>query len=39
MSHQPFETWILDHDRGALTIDERRGLQAHLATCAQCQRL
>ncbi len=39
MSHQPFETWILDHNRGTLSIEERRELQAHLETCAQCQRL
>lgn len=39
MSHQPFETWILDHDRGTLTTDDRRELKAHLATCAQCQQL
>jgi hypothetical protein len=39
MSHQPFETWILDHDRGTLSPNERRELQAHVATCGQCQRL
>ncbi len=39
MSHQPFETWILDHDRGTLSIEDRRELQAHLESCAQCQRL
>jgi hypothetical protein len=39
MSHQPFETWILDHDRGILSTEDRRELQAHLATCTQCQRL
>jgi hypothetical protein len=39
MSHQPFETWILDHNRGNLSIDNRRELQTHLATCIQCQRL
>lgn len=37
MSHQPFETWILDH--GSLSLEERRKLQEHIATCAQCQRL
>jgi hypothetical protein len=39
MSHQPFETWILDHDPRTLSIDDRRELQAHLATCSQCQRI
>jgi hypothetical protein len=39
MSHQPFETWILDHNRGTLTIEDRRELQAHLTSCTQCQRL
>lgn len=37
MSHQPFETWILDHE--ALTPEERRQMQAHLEGCGQCQRL
>lgn len=37
MSHQPFEAWILDP--GDLTADERRALRAHLAECANCQRL
>jgi hypothetical protein len=37
MSHQPFENWILD--QGALSPEERRALQTHLATCNQCQRL
>ena len=37
MSHQPFENWILD--QGELSTEERRALQAHLAACAQCQRL
>jgi hypothetical protein len=37
MSHQPFENWILDS--GTLPVEDRRSLQAHLDTCAQCQRL
>jgi type VI protein secretion system component VasF len=37
MSHQPFETWILDS--GTLSQEERRMLQAHLQSCTQCQRL
>ncbi len=37
MSHQPFENWILD--QGTLSIEERRALQDHLATCKQCQHL
>jgi anti-sigma factor RsiW len=37
MSHQPFETWILDHE--SLPLTDRRTLQAHLDTCQQCQRL
>jgi hypothetical protein len=37
MSHQPFETWILDQEN--LSTADRRVLQAHLADCAQCQRL
>jgi hypothetical protein len=37
MSHQPFETWILDHE--SLEITDRRMLQAHLETCQQCQKL
>lgn len=37
MSHQPYETWILDH--GALTNAEQRSLQSHIETCEQCQRL
>ena len=38
MSHQPFETWLLDDD-GTMSQAERRALQAHLASCPQCQRL
>ena len=37
MSHQPFETWILDQQ--TLPIDDRRALQAHLDDCPQCLRL
>ncbi len=37
MSHQPFETWILDQE--TLSMEDRRALQAHLVSCAQCQRL
>lgn len=37
MSHQPFETWILDEE--PLTAEDRRSLYAHLESCAQCQRL
>mgnify|MGYP005814095643 CR=1 FL=1 len=38
MSHQPFETWLLD-DPEALSQAERKALQEHLETCQQCQRL
>lgn len=38
MSHQPFETWLLD-DPGALSPAEDHALQKHLETCSQCQRL
>jgi len=37
MSHQPFENWILDSIN--LPAEDRRALQAHLDSCAQCQRL
>lgn len=37
MSHQPFETWILD--QYDLPMDDRRSLQSHLETCQQCQRI
>jgi len=37
MSHQPFETWILDQE--TLPLEDRRVLQAHLDTCQQCLRL
>lgn len=37
MSHQPFDTWVFEP--GSLSPDDRRALQAHLETCAQCQRL
>jgi len=37
MSHQPFETWILDQQ--TLSNNDRRTLQAHLDDCPQCIRL
>ncbi len=37
MSHQPFESWILDSVE--LSLENRRTLQAHMETCKQCQRL
>jgi len=37
MSHQPFETWILDQEK--LSQKDRRALQEHLDTCQQCQRM
>jgi hypothetical protein len=37
MSHQPFETWLLDQQ--TLPIDDRRALQVHLDGCPQCLRL
>lgn len=37
MSHQPFETWILDHE--TLPMEDRRSLQTHIETCQQCQRI
>ena len=37
MSHQPYETWILDAH--PLAVEERRALEAHLNTCQQCQAL
>lgn len=37
VSHQPFETWLLDEDQ-SLTLEERRALREHIATCTQCQR-
>jgi hypothetical protein len=36
MSHQPFETWILELE--TLPMTDRRSLQSHLDTCQQCQR-
>lgn len=37
MSHQPFETWILDVEQAPPA--ERRALQEHLETCPQCRAL
>ncbi|MBE0698107.1 MAG: hypothetical protein IH586_14395 [Anaerolineaceae bacterium] len=37
MSHQPYETWILDQQN--LSTDDRRSLQTHLDDCPQCLRL
>lgn len=37
MSHQPYETWILD--QSDLSLEDRRALQAHLDACPQCDRL
>jgi hypothetical protein len=37
MSHQPFEDWIVGDE--ALTLEERRSLEAHLGDCAACARL
>lgn len=37
MSHQPFETWILDQE--TLPMGDRRSLQTHIETCQQCQRI
>jgi hypothetical protein len=37
MSHQPFETWILDP--AGMTLEDRRALHQHVESCSQCQRL
>jgi hypothetical protein len=37
MNHQPFETWLLDHQ--SLDPEQKRELQAHLRTCASCTAL
>jgi predicted anti-sigma-YlaC factor YlaD len=37
MSHQPFETWILDVE--TLPSEDRRVLQEHLESCTQCRSL
>jgi hypothetical protein len=37
MNHQPFEAWIFDP--GTISAEERRSMQAHLASCPQCQQL
>lgn len=35
MSHQPYETWMLDE--AALSPQDEAALQAHLQTCSQCR--
>jgi hypothetical protein len=37
MSHQPFETWILDMK--SLPSEDRHALQSHLESCQQCSTL
>lgn len=37
MSHQPFETWMLDQNN--LTTEQEAALQAHLANCADCRKI
>jgi hypothetical protein len=37
MSHQPFETWMLDEIH--LSLEQENTLQAHLAACADCRRV
>lgn len=37
MSHQPFETWMLDVEK--LPDADRKALTAHVSSCDQCQRL
>jgi hypothetical protein len=34
MSHQPFEDWIMGDE--ALTLEQRRALEAHLGDCPAC---
>ena len=37
MSHQPFETWLLDESNH--TQEQEAALQAHLANCAECRQI
>jgi hypothetical protein len=37
MSHQPFETWILEE--GGLSPQERQGLNEHIEECPHCRKL
>jgi predicted anti-sigma-YlaC factor YlaD len=37
MSHQPFETWMLDEIH--LSMEQENNLQAHLAICPECRRV
>ncbi len=37
MSHQPYETWILESN--TLPVEDRRVLETHLATCEHCRAL
>jgi len=38
MSHQPFETWLLE-DHRSLSEEEQQTLHQHLERCADCRRL
>jgi predicted anti-sigma-YlaC factor YlaD len=37
MSHQPFETWMLDEIH--LSLEQETSLQAHLASCLECRKI
>jgi predicted anti-sigma-YlaC factor YlaD len=37
MSHQPFETWLLEENNR--TPEQEAALQAHLVNCAECRRI
>ena len=37
MSHQPFETWLLEENNH--TPEQEAALQAHLVTCAECRQI
>ena len=37
MSHQPFETWLLEENNR--TREQEAALQAHLANCAMCRQI